>query len=124
MAIFALTLNLKDDQRLVAEYLYHHRHIWPEVLTALQETGIEDIKIYLSGRRLFMVMVAPDGFDPERSFVEYRKNPVADRWDTLMKTYQEQVPEAGPDQWWLPMTPVFDLAAEIEALKGGGERLS
>jgi L-rhamnose mutarotase len=113
MAIFALTLNLKDDPRLVAEYLEHHRRVWPEVLDALQETGVQDIKIYLSGRRLFMVMVAPDGFDPARSFVEYTKNPIAERWDTLMKGYQETVPEAGPDQWWMPLAPVFDFAAAI-----------
>ncbi len=115
MAIFALTLNLKDDQRLVEEYLEHHRQIWPEVLDALLTTGVQDIKIYLSGRRLFMVMTAPDGFDPEASFAEYRRSPVAERWDDLMKTYQERVAEAGPDQWWMPLSPVFDFTAEIAA---------
>ena len=113
MAIFALTLKLKDDQRLVDEYLEHHRRIWPEVLEAVLETGVQDVKIYLYGRQLFMVMVAEDDFDPERSFVEYRKNPVAGRWDTLMMTYQERLPEAGPDQWWMPLAPVFDFSAAI-----------
>ena len=117
MAIFALTLNLKDDQRLVAEYLEHHRRVWPDVLEALRDTGVMDIKIYLSGRRLLMVMVAPEGFDPERSSVEYRKNPIAARWDTLMKDYQEKVAEAGPDQWWMPLTPVFDFAAALASSK-------
>jgi L-rhamnose mutarotase len=120
MAIFALTLNLKDDPRLVEEYLEHHRRVWPEVLDALKTTGVEDIKIYLSGRRLFMVMVAPEGFDPARSFVEYTKNPVAQRWDTLMKTYQEKVPEAGPEQWWMPLAPVFDFAAATSGKKREG----
>ena len=120
MAIFALTLNLKDDPRLVEEYLEHHRRVWPEVLDALKTTGVEDIKIYLSGLRLFMVMVAPEGFDPARSFVEYTKNPVAQRWDTLMKTYQEKVPEAGPEQWWMPLAPVFDFAAATSGKKREG----
>jgi L-rhamnose mutarotase len=120
MAIFALTLNLKDDPRLVEEYLEHHRRVWPEVLDALKTTGVEDIKIYLSGRRLFMVMVAPEGFDPARSFVEYTKNPVAQRWDTLMKNYQEKVPEAGPEQWWMPLAPVFDFAAATSGKKREG----
>ena len=111
MAIFALALNLKDDRKLVAEYLDYHREVWPEVLDALRATGVEDVKIYLSGRHLFMVMVAPDGFDPEQSLVSYRTNPVAERWDTLMKTYQEPVPEARAGQWWMPMAPVFELSA-------------
>ena len=122
MPIYALTLDLKDDQRLIAEYLDHHRHIWPDVLDALLGTGIQDIKIYLAGRRLFMVMTAPDGFDPEASFADYRKNPVAERWDDLMKTYQEKLPEAGPDQWWMPLSPVFDFAAEIKARDQRGKR--
>jgi L-rhamnose mutarotase len=115
MPIFALTLDLKDDQRLVLEYLEHHRRIWPEVLGALEATGVQDIKIYLAGRRLFMAMTAPEGFDPEVSFAEYRKNPVAERWDDLMKTYQQKVPEAGADQWWMPLSPVFDFSAAIKA---------
>jgi len=116
MPIYALTLDLKDDPRLITEYLEHHRQVWPEVLEALVGTGVEDIKIYLAGRRLFMVMTAPDGFDPEASFTEYRKNPVAERWDELMKTYQQKVPGAGPDQWWMPLSPVFDFTAQFSAL--------
>ena len=118
MAIFALTLRLKDDRRLIDEYLEHHRHIWPEVVDALLATGLEDIKIYLYRRSLFMVMVAGDGFDPESAFSEYRKHPVADRWDTLMKTYQEKLPEAAADQWWLPLAPVFDFATAVAARSG------
>ena len=115
MAIFALTLMLKDDPRLVEEYLEHHRQVWPEVLEALKKTGVQDIKIYLCGRRLFMAMVAPAGFDPVRSFEEYTENPVAKRWDTLMRNYQQRDPEAAPDQWWRPLAPVFDLVAAIGA---------
>jgi L-rhamnose mutarotase len=121
MPIYALTLDLKDDRRLISEYLEHHRRVWPEVLEALAGTGVEDIKIYLAGRRLFMVMTAAEGFDPEWSFAEYRKNPVAKRWDELMKTYQERLPEAEADQWWMPLTPVFDFTAQLKASRGGPE---
>ena len=117
MPLYALTLDLKDDQRLIDEYLEHHRRVWPEVLEALAATGLEDIKIYLAGRRLFMVMTAPSGFDPERSFAEYRKNPVAARWDELMKTYQQKLPEAGPGQWWMTLSPVFDFVAQLDVLR-------
>ena len=115
MPIFALALDLKDDQRLIDEYLDHHRNIWPEVVDALLATGLQDIKIYRIGRRLFMVMMAPEGFDPEASFAQYRQDPVAERWDELMKTYQQKLPEAGPDQWWLPLSPVFDFNAAVNS---------
>jgi L-rhamnose mutarotase len=113
MAIFALTLNLKNDEGLIREYVEHHRQVWPEVLEALKKTGVQDIKIYISGLKLFMVMVAPANFDPARSFAEYTKDPVAERWDTLMKNFQEKAPEAGPGEWWTQLLPVFDFAAAI-----------
>jgi hypothetical protein len=28
MPLFALTLDLKDDERLIQEYLEHHRKVW------------------------------------------------------------------------------------------------
>ena len=117
MPIYALTLDLKDDRRLMEEYLEHHRQVWPEVLEALAGTGVEDIKIYLAGRRLFMIMTAREGFDPQESFAAYRKNPVAERWDELMRTYQQKLPEAEPDQWWMPLTPIFDFTAQLETLR-------
>ena len=117
MPLFALTLDLKDDERLIQEYLEHHQKVWPEVLEALSGTGVEDIKIYLAGRRLFMVMVAGENFDPARSFADYRRNPVAERWDELMKTYQQKLPEAAADEWWMALKPVFDFAEQRKALR-------
>lgn len=123
MAIYALALDLRDDPRLIAEYLEHHRRVWPQVLEALAATGLEDIKIFRAGRRLFMIMIAPEGFEPETSFAAYRKHPVAGEWDELMKTYQQKLPEAGPDEWWMRLEPVFDFSEQFAALgrgKGGG----
>ena len=56
MPRFAMALNLKDDARVIAEYEKHHRSVWPEVLAAIRSTGVEEIKIYRSGRHLFMTM--------------------------------------------------------------------
>ena len=120
MPLFALTLDLKDDERLVEEYLEHHRQVWPEVLEALAGTGVEDIKIFLAGRRLFMVMVAPPGFTPEASFAEYRRNAVAGLWDELMKTYQQKLPGAGPQEWWMRLEPVFDFSGQLASLRQTG----
>ncbi len=37
-------------------------------------------------------------------------NPRGKEWDALMCTFQEKVPEAGPDEWWALMEQVYDLA--------------
>ena len=35
MNYFGLTVNLKDDPKLIAEYIEYHRHVWPEVESEL-----------------------------------------------------------------------------------------
>ena len=58
MPLFALALNLRDDPGVIAEYEAHHRRVWPEVLAGIRATGVEEIKIYRSGRHLFMLMLS------------------------------------------------------------------
>ncbi len=53
---FCLTLDLKDDPKLIAEYRQYHEKIWPEITRSIMDSGIEDLEIYLLGKRLFMIM--------------------------------------------------------------------
>ncbi|HZP18903.1 MAG TPA: L-rhamnose mutarotase [Bauldia sp.] len=112
MPQFALALNLRDDPQVIAEYEAHHRKVWPEVLAAIRATGVEDIKIYRHGRHLFMTITGPEGFDPVGAFAEYEHDPVVQRWEALMRTFQEPLPGAPPGRWWTRMACIFDLAGE------------
>ena len=43
--------------------------------------------------------------------------PRAGEWDTFMRTFQQKVAEASPeDEWWSPMPEVFDLETQLAAL--------
>jgi L-rhamnose mutarotase len=110
MSLFALALNLKDDPRVIDQYVEHHRKVWPEVLAAIRAAGAQDIKIYLNGRHLFMLMSGPAGFDPDSAFADYQHDPVVQRWEALMQTFQEQLPGSPPGRWWTPLKKIFDLA--------------
>jgi L-rhamnose mutarotase len=110
MPRFAMALNLRDGPRVIEEYEEHHRSVWPEVLSAVRSTGVKDIKIYRSGRHLFMIMKGPAGFDPTEAFAEYERDPVVQRWEALMRTLQEPLPGAKPGQWWTEIPLIFDLA--------------
>ena len=109
MKSLAMTLNLRDAPGVVEEYKRYHRAVWPEVLSGLRDIGISKMKIFLSGRRLFMYLEAPDDFDLGRDFPRYMESPRAREWDELMRGFQEVVPEAGPDEWWVAMEKVFDI---------------
>lgn len=110
MKHFGLTINLKDDPDLIEQYKEHHRNVWPETLEALKELGITKMNIYLLGRRMFMAMETVDEFEVERDLPRYiEQHPRCREWDELMRTFQEKVPEAKPDEWWAMMEPVFGL---------------
>ena len=109
MQSYGLTLLLKDDPEVIERYKRYHRDAWPEVITRLREIGITQMKIYLTGRRLFMYMEASDGFDPARDFPKLGDVPRYREWDKLMSSMQERVPEAGEGEWWAVMEQVFDL---------------
>lgn len=110
MPEFALTLNLKNDAEVIGRYKQYHAETWPEVVAALQQVGILDMRIWLLGRRLFMVYKAREGFDPEVDFPRYLKlHPRCQEWENLMGTLQEPVEDAQPGEKWAAMEKVFDL---------------
>tara|TARA_Y100000590_G_scaffold153439_1_gene176183 strand:+ start:1012 stop:1365 length:354 start_codon:yes stop_codon:yes gene_type:complete len=110
MKYFAMTLNLKNDEKLISEYKSFHRNVWPEVFEALKNIGIIDMKIFLSGTKLFMYIETIDTFCPEVNFQEYTAtSQKANEWDELMRNFQTRVPEAKEGEWWSSMEEVFNL---------------
>ena len=59
---FCLTLDLKNNPSLIAEYKRYHQKIWPEITQSIKDSGIEDMEIYLLGTRMFMIMEVNDRF--------------------------------------------------------------
>ena len=112
MKTYAQTILLRDDPAVFAAYRDHHDHIWPEVAEGLRGAGIIQMRIWLIGRQLFMVMDTIDDFDPDRDFVRYEAgHPRRAEWQRLMESFQERVPDAKPGEWWAQMELVFTLNA-------------
>jgi L-rhamnose mutarotase len=102
--------DLKDDPQIIAEYVAHHRAVWPEVLQSLRAAGIEDMEIHILGRRLVMI-VATSG-DVRDAFARHvASHPRVAKWEALMKAMQEPPPGSQNGEWWAEMTPIFKLNA-------------
>lgn len=115
MQSFGMALNLKNDPQAIETYKSHHQKVWPEVESALKHVGITKMKIFLIGRKLFMYMETVDDFKPERDFAGYLEHHArCKQWDELMQTFQEKIPEAGADEWWALMEPVYELSSAGE----------
>src|ERR1700722_2215076 len=106
---FCLTLDLKNDPKLIAEYRRHHEKIWPEITRSIRDSGIEDMEIYLRGTRMFMIMEVNEDFSFEAKAHADRDNPKVREWEKLMETFQQMLPDAKPGEKWLRMERVFKL---------------
>lgn len=106
---FCLTLDLKNDPALIAEYKRYHERIWPEITRSIKDSGIEDMEIYLLGTRMFMVMEVGEGFSFEAKARADQFNPKVQEWEKLMSTFQQVLPEAKSGEKWLLMERVFKL---------------
>jgi L-rhamnose mutarotase len=106
---YCLTLDLKDDPSLIAEYKRHHEHVWPEVLASLRESGIQDAEIYLLGTRLFMILEVDDHFSFEAKAKADQENENVRKWEELMWKFQKPLPQTKPGEKWLLMERIFKL---------------
>ncbi len=106
---FCLTLDLKDDPKLIAEYKRHHEKIWPEITRSIKDAGILDLQIYLQGMRMFMILEVDESFSFEKKAQADRQNPKVQEWENLMWKYQKALPEARPGEKWLLMERIFKL---------------
>jgi L-rhamnose mutarotase len=102
-----MTLDLKDDPQLIAEYREYHERVWPEVLQSLRDAGIEDMEIYLFGNRLVMMLDTCEGFSFEGKLKADAQNPKVCEWEELMGKYQQASPASKPK--WHQMDRVFKL---------------
>lgn len=106
---YCLTLDVKDDPQLIAEYKRYHQKIWPEITKSIRDAGIEDMEIYLRGTRMFMIMDVSDQFSFERKAHADRGNPKVQEWEALMWKFQQPLPGARPGEKWQLMERIFEL---------------
>ena len=106
---FCLTLDLKNDPKLIAEYKRYHEKIWPEITQSIRDAGIEDMEIYLLGTRMFMIVEVNEQFSFEAKAESDRTNPKVQEWEKLMGTFQQLLPGTKPGEKWLLMERVFKL---------------
>jgi L-rhamnose mutarotase len=106
---YYLTLDLKNDPTLIAEYKKYHEKIWPEITKSIKGSGIVDLEIYLLGTRMFMIMEVNEKFSFEAKSKADAANPKVQEWEQLMWRFQQPLPQARPGEKWLLMERIFKL---------------
>ena len=106
---YCLTLDLRDDPKLIAEYKRYHQKIWPEITKSIKDAGIEDMEIYLLGTRMVMVMEVNQHFSFEAKAKADSANPKVRESEQLMWKFQQPLANAKPGEKWMQMERIFKL---------------
>lgn len=111
MKKYYLTLDLKDDDDLIAEYEYWHKseNGWPEIKKSIADSGIIDMEIYRFQTRLFMIIETGDSFDFAVKAAMDAANPKVQEWEQIMSRFQQPVPGAKEGVKWTLMNKIFQL---------------
>lgn len=106
---YCLTLDLKDDIALIAEYEKYHTAVWPEIIESIKGSGITNMEIYRYDTRLFMIMETDDTFSFEEKAKADAANDKVQEWESLMWNYQEPLKKAMKGEKWVLMNKIFQL---------------
>lgn len=109
MKRYCLTVDLKNDAALIAEYEAYHKAVWPEILQSIKDSGITNMEIYRLSNRMFMIMEVDDNFSFEKKAAMDTANTTVQEWEALMWKYQQALPMAKPGEKWMQMEKIFQL---------------
>lgn len=109
MRKYALALDLKDDEELIRQYEEYHKQVWPEILESIKDSGIQNMEIYRTGNRLFMIMEVGEDFSFDAKAEADAENPKVQEWEELMWDYQQALPKSKPGEKWVLMDKIFSL---------------
>jgi L-rhamnose mutarotase len=109
MKTYYLTVDLVDDQVMIAEYEAYHKKIRPEIEKSIRDSGVTRMDIFRRDNRLFMIMETEDDFSFENKAAMDASNPKVQEWEQLMWKYQQALPSAKPGEKWVLMNQIFTL---------------
>lgn len=110
---YCLTLQLKDDAKLIEEYekLHQPDNVWKEITKGIKKVGVIDSEIYRSGTQLFMILTVPEDFDFDKQMGKLAGLPRQAEWEEFMSKFQASDPDASSAEKWTKMKRVFKLSS-------------
>lgn len=108
---YCQTLELKDDPKLIKEYVKRHSkaEAWPEIRAGIREVGILEMELYILGTRLFMIVETPLDFEWEPAMAKLATLDRQAEWEDYMSIFQVAKPGASSAEKWQLMDRMFNL---------------
>lgn len=108
---YCQTMDLKNDPRLIAEYVKRHSEAeaWPEIRKGIRSVGILEMEIYIIDSRLFMIVETPLDFEWDAAMKRLATLPRQAEWEEYMSIFQVCEQGATSAQKWNMMERMFYL---------------
>ena len=108
---YVQTMDLKDDEQLIAEYRRRHskEESWQEIRDGIKEVGILDMQIFILGTRLVMIVETPLDFDWDSAMAKLATLPRQQEWEDYMAMFQKCKEGATSDEKLQMMERMFYL---------------
>ncbi|MEV4656873.1 L-rhamnose mutarotase [Micromonospora sp. NPDC049301] len=105
------TLQVHPDR--LDEYRARHTRVWPEMLTALAESGWRDYSLFLREDGLLVGYLVTDDLAAAQAAMQSRD--VNARWQAEMAPYFVGLDQGAADLAIRPLDEVFNLEAQLTA---------
>ncbi|MGI5520251.1 L-rhamnose mutarotase [Micromonospora sp. CA-259024] len=105
--------TLQVDPERLDEYRARHVRVWPEMLSALAESGWHDYSLFLRGDGLLVGYLVTDDFAAAQAAMQ--ASDVNARWQAEMAPYFVDLDQGAPDRAIRPLDEVFNLEAQLAA---------
>ena len=90
----------------LAEYKEHHKHVWPEMLAALHETGWQNYTLFMRTDGLIFGYFETDE-SLQVAQAEMAKKEINTRWQESMSQFMDS--NARPDETFIELEEYFHL---------------
>ncbi|PWR04796.1 L-rhamnose mutarotase [Micromonospora acroterricola] len=105
------TLQVHPDR--LDEYRSRHARVWPEMLSALADSGWHDYSLFLREDGLLVGYLVTDDLAAAQAAME--ATDVNARWQAEMASYFVDLDQGTPDRAIRPLDEVFNLEAQLTA---------
>jgi L-rhamnose mutarotase len=112
MPRYCFLLQVRPD--LLAEYRERHASVWPDMLTALRDSGWRNYSIFARPDGLLVGYVEADELDAARQAMAGTE--VNTRWQEAMSKYFVGLDGRGPDESFPLLEEIFNLDDQIAQL--------
>lgn len=110
MRRYCFALDLKNDKKLIKNYIEHHKNVWPEVIESFNNLGIVEVSLYNIENRLFMIINCNSNFSIENKKKRDLKNSKVKKWEELMNNFQKLIPNTPKGEKWRLMDKIFSVS--------------